>query len=155
MNFIESRNGPLACSSTPSPPLTFPSPALAHSRFAHAETVIPFLALLGLFRDETPLDVANWAQMEGATAREFRTSALAPFAANIAIVLYTNTAEPAAAPPLVKLIVNEREVPFPVCASAAASTQGNVYCPLSSVIDAYKEFVGDGCDFDAMCALSS
>lgn len=65
----------------------------ARLRFAHAETVIPFTCLLGLFQDnseteriqrEQPLELPPKPPME----RNWRGSVLAPFAGNNMLVLY-------------------------------------------------------------------
>ncbi|EGC30892.1 hypothetical protein DICPUDRAFT_7448, partial [Dictyostelium purpureum] len=55
-------------------------------RFGHAETVIPFLALLGLYKDSEPL-FAN-ATKEQIENRLFRTSVVSPYASNIGMFLF-------------------------------------------------------------------
>eukprot|EP00124_Ichthyophonus_hoferi_P005339 Ihof_evm2s750 gene=Ihof_evmTU2s750 len=60
---------------------------LSSFRFAHAETVIPFLSLVGLSRDEDPGLLANWTYDKIVT-RKFRASHMAPYTANILLVLY-------------------------------------------------------------------
>ena len=66
---------------------------LADFRFAHAETVIPLVAALGLFRDAEPLMAGqpSPAQLPGATVarrRAWRISAIAPMGANVALTLH-------------------------------------------------------------------
>ena len=55
-------------------------------RFAHAETMLPVVALLGLYRDEGGL-YAN-ATYEQIVQRAFRASVISPFSANLYMVLY-------------------------------------------------------------------
>ncbi|ESO02269.1 hypothetical protein HELRODRAFT_161517 [Helobdella robusta] len=53
--------------------------------FAHAETLLPVMCLMGLFKDDEPLRHDNYERMR---TRLFRTSFICSFAANIMIVLY-------------------------------------------------------------------
>eukprot|EP01133_Synstelium_polycarpum_P002441 gene2441-2774_t len=55
-------------------------------RFAHAETVIPLVTLLGLYKDPYPL-LAN-ATAQQIANRSWRVSQLSPYAANVAFFLY-------------------------------------------------------------------
>jgi multiple inositol-polyphosphate phosphatase / 2,3-bisphosphoglycerate 3-phosphatase len=92
-------------------------------RFAHAETTLPLMTLLG-FGDKTPLYAsASRGQIH---RRGFRTSALAPFGANIEFRLYAETRDKATSPYYVQVIVNERDdVEVPGC--------GLVFCPLETL----------------------
>jgi len=56
--------------------------------FGHAESFVPVLAALGLFHDQEPLRATTFNNPSLADARKFRTSAFAPFSANLAFVLY-------------------------------------------------------------------
>ena len=60
------------------------SSKIAVFRFAHAETTLPLLSLLGLFRDNNLLLAKNFHQNKN---RVFRTSRMAPFSTNIGFVL--------------------------------------------------------------------
>ncbi|KAF2077539.1 hypothetical protein CYY_001157 [Polysphondylium violaceum] len=55
-------------------------------RFAHHETIIPLLSLLGLYKDENPL-LANSSSLER-ESRLFRTSIISPYATNLGFYLY-------------------------------------------------------------------
>jgi multiple inositol-polyphosphate phosphatase/2,3-bisphosphoglycerate 3-phosphatase len=58
----------------------------ANIRFGHAETIMPFVTLLGLFRDDAGLYAnATLAEMR---RRKFRASHIAPYSANAYLVLY-------------------------------------------------------------------
>lgn len=59
---------------------------LAKFRFAHAETIQPLIAILGLYKDSSPL-MANWNETQIAN-RQWKTSAISPFAANVQFILY-------------------------------------------------------------------
>ena len=56
--------------------------------FGHAESLVPVLAALGLFRDPDPLRADTFLDPSQADARKFRTSSFVPFSANLAFVLY-------------------------------------------------------------------
>ena len=51
----------------------------------HAETLLPLLTLLGLFRDNVTLTAGNYVAQAG---RSFRTSHTLPYAANLVVALY-------------------------------------------------------------------
>eukprot|EP00727_Mastigamoeba_balamuthi_P013563 m51a1_g883 hypothetical protein (456) ;mRNA; f:888592-890308 len=93
----------------------------ARLRFAHAETVMPLVAALGLLRDAEPLS-SSWTAEQRAH-RKWRGSHVAPFSANVAFVLYNCSGD--AAEPLVLVLHNEDAVVLPGCSSE--------YCPLSQV----------------------
>jgi multiple inositol-polyphosphate phosphatase/2,3-bisphosphoglycerate 3-phosphatase len=82
-------------------------PLAAHFRFAHAETLLPLVALLGLFGDDPPLD-ASWTPAQQ-SARVWRSSQIAPFGANLRFNLYTDCS----AGPIVELVHNEAQLPWP------------------------------------------
>jgi multiple inositol-polyphosphate phosphatase/2,3-bisphosphoglycerate 3-phosphatase len=117
-------------------------PQYAYMRFAHAETVLPFAAILGLFRDDSPLK-ADWnsTQING---RKWRTSDISPFAANVAFVLYNCSSNPEKY--RVKLIHNENEVQIPGCS--------DMYCPWNQVKTIYQNSVNT-CDFDSICGIKN
>jgi len=106
-------------------------------RFAHAETVMPLQALLGLYRDAQPLTHnMTRAQMD---ARVFRSSVVSPFSANVVFVLYAC----ADGEFLVKLLVNEKEELIPGCT--------DTYCPYNTAKAVLKHTME--CQFDKECAL--
>lgn len=53
--------------------------------FTHSTPFEAFLTALGLAQDAIPLRADNYYQQ---TKRQWRTSTLSPFAANLAVVLY-------------------------------------------------------------------
>lgn len=76
----------------------------ADFRFAHAETIIPFAALLGIeeasFQTQNPFDVSE----------HWKDFVVSPMAANIMWVFYSNDQGNI----LVKMLLNEKEVAFPL-----------------------------------------
>ncbi len=58
------------------------SPQIAKLRFAHAETILPFLSILGLYKDPIKLhwDTSTFHREH----RQWKTSKLSPFSANVA-----------------------------------------------------------------------
>ncbi|KAG0582348.1 hypothetical protein M758_3G051300 [Ceratodon purpureus] len=92
----------------------------ARLRFAHAETIIPFSCLLGLFlegtditrvQSEMPLD----APLRPPQKRLWRGALVAPFAANTALVLHKCPADNGAGVKyLVQALHNEKPVMMPV-----------------------------------------
>ncbi|RHY75087.1 hypothetical protein DYB38_000332 [Aphanomyces astaci] len=77
-----------------------------HFRFAHAETLLPLLSLLGFHQDQPKLVASATAPYD----RLFRSAKLAPFGGNVAFVLYQC---PNSTEPLVQITVNERVVATP------------------------------------------
>jgi len=80
----------------------------AYLRFAHAETVLPFLCLLGLYNDSHP--PSTDPNSPTTKNRMWKTSLLSPFAANIFFVLYNCSGEY-----YITIIHNELEIPLPSC----------------------------------------
>jgi len=114
-------------------------------RFAHAETIFPFVSLLGLFKDNFTL-LAN-STAEQIANRLWRGSIIAPFVGNVALVLYKcssmkESQERAKYKWLVKLLHNEQELIIPGCDS--------VYCLLSTFRRIYNDAL-TRCDLNAMC----
>jgi len=62
-------------------------PIRANLRFGHAETMLPFTALLGLFHTKNETLTANMTQQQ-IDNREFRFGAISPLASNVAFVQY-------------------------------------------------------------------
>lgn len=88
--------------------------------FAHAETTLPLMTLLG-YGDRSPL-LSNASDADIAS-RGFRTSILAPFAANIEFRLFQRKSNRVES--YVQILVNEKEVPIPGCR--------RVFCKLSEL----------------------
>ena len=120
--------------------------------FAHAETLGPLYAALGVFSDKEALRADNFHAQKG---RLFRTSLILPFAANLQFVLYEcepqepdTTAEDdeteTIAEYYLKLLVNERVEKFPGCEEEM--------CPYTKVREALKEQI-DECNFVQMCKV--
>lgn len=53
--------------------------------FAHMETVLPMLSLLGLFKDSPPLKADNFDQLQN---RQFKTNKISPYATSVGFALY-------------------------------------------------------------------
>lgn len=51
----------------------------------HAETLLPLLTLLEMFKDDTPLSSTNFANQQN---RIFRSGNIVPYTANLLVVLY-------------------------------------------------------------------
>lgn len=107
---------------------------VAKYRFAHAETVMPFVSLLGLYKDPSPL-MADWSPQKQA-ARLWKSSSISPYAANVVLTLY-NCGDSYS----VKALVNEIEVVLPGCPS--------VLCPYSTFKTVYGSSIS--CPFVSMC----
>lgn len=107
---------------------------LGKFRFAHAETLMPLVSLLGLFKDSTPL-MADWTA-EQIAERKWKSSYISPFAGNVQTVLYQCDSEF-----MVKFLLNEKEYVLPGCSS--------VYCPLDQLLSAYSDALQ--CPFFEMC----
>eukprot|EP00794_Sanderia_malayensis_P014078 gene14078-15547_t len=105
-------------------------------RFCHAETIIPLYALMGLFLDKEHLTAENFNKMR---QRHFRGSKLAPFAGNIAIVLYQCQGNEYK----IQFYSNEQLVKLPCCDSEKS-------CPLDKFKHCYQKII-DNCDFDKIC----
>ncbi|XP_077407529.1 multiple inositol polyphosphate phosphatase 1b [Vanacampus margaritifer] len=101
----------------------------------HAETLLPFLGLLGLYKDETPPTADNYHEQHG---RSFRSSLLVPYAANVLLVLLD-----CARGPRLQLLVNEAPVRFPGMPDEDAPLYRDVRT-------AYRHLL-DGCDYVEAC----
>ncbi|XP_075697312.1 multiple inositol polyphosphate phosphatase 1 [Rhinoderma darwinii] len=80
-------------------------------QFGHAETLLPLLALMGLFKDEKPLTAENFStHME----QKFRSGRIVPYASNLVFVLYhCDLAESPKEEYQVQMLLNENLLPFP------------------------------------------
>ncbi|EGZ29842.1 multiple inositol polyphosphate phosphatase-like protein [Phytophthora sojae] len=120
-------------------------------RFAHAETILPLASLLnvsyfdrhasdqeGHFRADTPLELAF--------KRKFKSSELAPFAANIGFVLYECLAGGESKRVFkVRTLLNEREVLFDEC-------KGQALCPFPVLENLFRRWIYEF-DFEEHCTL--
>lgn len=105
--------------------------------FAHAETTLPLMTLMGL-SDRTPL-LANFSAGEIKT-RSFRTSRLAPFAANVEFRLHRRGANSSVH--IVQVLVNGQQRIIPGCDRA--------YCPLEW-LEKHWRFYLEQYDFHQDC----
>jgi multiple inositol-polyphosphate phosphatase/2,3-bisphosphoglycerate 3-phosphatase len=111
-------------------------------RFAHAETVVPALAWLGLYYTPPSLMMASTPKADR-DSRQWKTTVLSPYAANLNFLTYVCAAD--ANEPysyaLLKVLHNEKEVPLPYC--------NGVYCEFSAFMSHYHDQLG--LDFNTMC----
>ena len=139
--------------------------------FGHAESFIPVLDILGLFHDQEPLRADMFDSPSLADTRKFRTSAFAPFSANLAFVLHdcadgygTGTRKGTAGVNdlfsgsgdnfkanvsasdrfFVQLLINEQPMKFPslLC--------GRSICSYSKLREFFSSYI-DRCHFHAIC----
>ncbi|KAL8592670.1 hypothetical protein ACOMHN_037610 [Nucella lapillus] len=122
--------------------------------FGHAETLGPLYTALGLFNDSQPLRADNFQQVG---ERQFRTSLILPFGANLQFVLYECEPEEQYLKPeeevsehipeyYLKLLVNEKVHKFPGCEQEM--------CPYTTVREKLKGQV-DGCNFVQACKIQN
>lgn len=107
--------------------------------FAHAETTLPLMTLLG-YTDRSPLLAS--ANLSSIEARQFRTAVSAPFGANIEFRLFKRKSNEAQH--FVQVLVNEAEDEIPGC--------GDVYCDFAKVERLWKAHLED-VDLDKLCAV--
>ncbi|XP_069812379.1 multiple inositol polyphosphate phosphatase 1-like [Dendropsophus ebraccatus] len=80
-------------------------------QFGHAETLLPLLALMGLFKDEKPLTADNFSTHLN---QKFRSGRIVPYASNLVFVLYhCELAESPKEEYQVQMLLNENLLPFP------------------------------------------
>lgn len=111
------------------------SPEPASILLGHAETLLPLLSLLGLYKDNTPPTATNYHTQHG---RSFRSSLIVPYAANLLFVLYDCQRGPR-----LQLLLNESPVRFPGLEAEDA--------PLYRDVRATYRHLLDGCDFHREC----
>lgn len=112
-------------------------------RFGHAETIMPMVAILGLFKDPQPL-MANWSP-EQIRNRQWRTSVITPFASNTNMVLYSCPAQQSGPEFKVKVLVNEQEMQLPGCSS--------LYCSFDEFTQALTPNLS--LNFDEVCKVTA
>lgn len=112
----------------------------------HSTTVLSLMSTLGLFRDELPLLASNRDQL---IDRNFKTSNIAPYSANVAFVVYAcdnyMTEAGSGRSFLIQLLVNEEPVMIPGCDS--------LLCPYNEVRDRYYSLVKE-CNIADICFSS-
>ncbi|XP_060734902.1 multiple inositol polyphosphate phosphatase 1-like [Tachysurus vachellii] len=104
----------------------------------HAETLLPLLTLLDLFKDDTPLNSSNFAYHH---SRMFRSGKIVPYAANLLMTLFN-------CPDGLRLQarLNERPLTLPGLAELSPLYQ--------TVRERYKQLL-QGCNQDTVCRLNS
>ncbi|CAD5115955.1 DgyrCDS4885 [Dimorphilus gyrociliatus] len=112
-----------------------------HFQFGHAETLMPIIAALGLFRDSTPLRADEFKKN---IDRKLRVSKIAPFSTNLAFVLYHCKDENKEDYKL-QLLFKERPIPFPACES-------EILCDLEKVLK-YYHWIMNECHRNSMCEI--
>ncbi|XP_028797362.1 multiple inositol polyphosphate phosphatase 1-like [Neltuma alba] len=122
----------------------------ARLRFAHAETVVPFSCLLGLFLEgsefeqiqkEQPLQLPHKPPQK----RKWRGSTVAPFAGNNMLILYSCSAtDKSTSGYFVRVLHNEHPIPMPAC-------HGSDFCPFEifkeKVVTPHKKHA-----YDTICS---
>lgn len=111
------------------------APEPASILVGHAETLLPLLSLLGLYKDKTPPTASNYQSQHG---RSFRSSRIVPYAANILFVLFDCQRGPR-----LQMLINESPVRFPGLEKEDA--------PLYRDVRATYRHLLDGCDFEREC----
>ncbi|KAM4524564.1 multiple inositol polyphosphate phosphatase 1-like isoform 1-T1 [Odontesthes bonariensis] len=111
------------------------SPEPASVLVGHAETLLPLLSLLGLYKDQTPPTASNYHSQHG---RSFRSGRIVPYAANLLFVLYDCQRGPR-----LQMLLNEAPLRFP-----GLPTEDT---PLYRDVRAAYRHLLDGCDFQREC----
>ncbi|ESN90184.1 hypothetical protein HELRODRAFT_182785 [Helobdella robusta] len=88
------------------------SQELGRFYFSHAETLIPLLNILGLFRGDPPLKHDQFEQNKN---REFKTTRMSPFATNFVIVLFYRGQKMSLETAFVQLYFKGKPYYFPYC----------------------------------------
>lgn len=107
--------------------------------FSHAETIIPLLCLMGLFKDAEPLLANNYEEHKN---RLFKTAIIAPFSGNVAVVLFSCTGDNPDSL-YVQVLANEMPVALPCC-------NAKELCPIHQ-FRACFENMSKQCDFSKVC----
>jgi len=115
------------------------SQELANLRFAHAETIMPFLTLLELYIDPVPLHYNSAPSV--IANRKWRSSIISPYSANFVMVLSNCSGELH-----VTTLHNEMEAKLPPCSGD---------CLYKDLRHYYSKWLGNqNCNFEKMCAVS-
>lgn len=102
------------------------------------------MTALGLFKDDKPLLASNMAEMVN---RQFRTSDISPYSANVGFVLYacdelSHSVTNAERTFMLQLHVNEKIVHIPGCAA--------LMCPYEQARKMYEDLI-DRCNIKEVC----
>ncbi|CAI8597371.1 unnamed protein product [Vicia faba] len=121
----------------------------ARLRFAHAETVVPFSCLLGLFLegsefDKTQKEIPLAFPPKPPQKRKWRGNTVAPFAGNNMLVLYSCPApDKSRSKHFVQVLHNEHPIPMPGC-------HGSDFCPFEvfkeKIVAPHRKH-----DYDTVC----
>lgn len=109
-------------------------PEPASILIGHAETLLPLISLLGLYKDKNPPTSTNYQSQHN---RVFRSSSIVPYASNLIFVLYDCPRGPR-----LQLLMNESPVRFPGLSQDL---------PLYRDVRATYRHLLDGCDFYREC----
>ncbi|KAF9903361.1 PHOsphatase [Lobosporangium transversale] len=123
-------------------------PHHGHFKFGHSETIIFFSTFLNLYNQSGAILTGNLTA-EQYEKREFRSSLISPFSANMAFEVYkpkTMQSKTGSPHGLVRLLVNEKPHLIPGCGSS-------MFCDWSLFKDILIQR-GTGCDFEACCSTS-
>jgi len=107
---------------------------VAHLRFGHAETIMPFLVLVGLYNQDSATNMLTRAQ-----ERSFRVADVSPMAANVQWLLYACPQEEYR----VRMLHNEENISFPI-----AGCEKNAWCDWHKV-KSFLEQEGRSCDLES------
>jgi len=108
----------------------------AYLRFAHAETVLPLLCILGLYKDDFEL---HWdTDRKLLDNRKYRTSHICPFSANVVFILHKCGSKH-----LVEVLHNEGQVKFEKCGNKA-------FCPFEEFVAMFADVLPCP-NFEEMC----
>jgi len=109
----------------------------AFLRFAHAETIVPLLARMGLFKD--PFQISWNTDSQLLKDRKWKTSHFATFASNVAFALYRCPTDYK-----VEVSINEGQIAFEKC-------NNEIFCSFSQFRNMF-DFIHK-CDFDNICDI--
>ena len=110
-------------------------------RFAHGETVVPLVTLLGLYSGDGKPLTHDWTMNE-ITNRIWKASAITPMATNLAFAQYRcpNMGDGT----YIELFQNEKSTPVPGCNS-------NRLCEYSTFKELYKDYILTPDEFSNYC----
>ncbi|KAG0051913.1 PHOsphatase [Gryganskiella cystojenkinii] len=127
-------------------------------KFGHSETIFFFSSFLGLYGQGLPL--SSTMTNEQFEERQFRSSEISPFAANMAFEIFKPKPEikrlsrknkrAASSEGLIRLLVNEKPMIIPGCGSGDEDDWNNYFCEWSTFKHVLEK-AGAGCDFAACC----